>query len=161
VTKSITRYTRGSKGHKEIIKLFFQYLVPVVAVIFSFSSPIGCQPPNKPFPPVDSSKISRIEAALDTREREIDRFEIRSEDFPRVLKLFEGGTLDPQPSTWVYAGNIWIEYKDGRTCGVALFRTFQATGAYKADGRYYRGSTDDEIIRTIVECHDRSKAVSP
>ena len=45
---------------------------------------------------------------------------------------------------------------------VWLFRTFKGPGAYRIDvggtvGEYLRGSTDEEIIRTIQACYDRVK----
>jgi hypothetical protein len=98
-----------------------------------------------------------MEAELDTRERVIGSFDIRTENYPTVLKLFEGGAVDPHPLPWVYAGTVRITFTDGRSSSVAFFRTFQSTGAYKVGGKYYRGATDEAIIRTIVECHERSK----
>jgi hypothetical protein len=116
---------------------------------------IGCRP-SVPFPPADPAKIGRIEAWLEARERVIERFRVRPEDYGEVIRLFEGGTVEHDRPTWVILGGMEITYADGRRGSITLFRTFKGPGAYAAGGRWYRGATDETIISTLVDCHDRS-----
>ena len=59
---------------------------------------------GEPMEPEMEEMINRMEAALETRERVIDRFDIRPEDYGTVVRLFEGGSVDPLPAAWVDAG---------------------------------------------------------
>ena|SRR5262245_44488079 len=100
-------------------------------------------------PTTDPSAVAEIAAELDGK---YDRFTVDSVDFGAVLGLFDDGSPVGIPLPWQVAGNVWITYRDGRTYSIALFRTGEASGAYRVGRQQYRGSNDATIEAVITEC---------
>jgi hypothetical protein len=123
----------------------------------------GCGTPGGParggrLPSTDPAAVAAMEAEMETHEFTLDRFAVDPADYERILRLFEGGTVDQGPrAAWVHLGFIRIKYKDGQRSVVHLFRTFREEGAYYIGDTRYRGSTDEAIITAIKESHKRSQ----
>jgi hypothetical protein len=77
--------------------------------------------------------------------------------FPKVLTLFQSGSVDRDPMKWEVMGyTLRITTDVGRTQDIWLYRTHEGAGAYAIgptwdDRVYYRGSTDNEIESAINE----------
>jgi len=77
--------------------------------------------------------------------------------FPKVLALFQSGSVDRNPMKWEVMGHtLRITTDAGRTLDIWLYRTHEGAGAYAIgptwDERvYYRGSTDNEMESVINE----------
>jgi hypothetical protein len=67
----------------------------------------------------------------------------------RILSLLQAAQHESRPSTWIVLGSVIIETKSGKQT-LSLFRTGEATSAFKWGGKYYRGSSDEAIIQAIT-----------
>lgn len=78
----------------------------------------------------------------------IERFEIPASLYEAVLNTLNGAKKDSFPSKWQVLGEIDISHSGG-LIQIQLFRTNERSGAFSADGTYYRGGSDAEFIALI------------
>ena len=85
-------------------------------------------------------------------------FQADPEDFDLLLGLRRGGTPDPQPAKWQGLGYLQIRTRFGKEVEAYLYQTRRAGGAYRIGRTYYRGGSDEDFIRVLLECHARAQA---
>lgn len=75
-------------------------------------------------------------------------FVIPKSHHAEILDLFRDAQPDANPSKWQVLGSVNIE-SDSETKSISLYQTGQLTGAFSSSQKYYRGSTDNAIMRAI------------
>jgi hypothetical protein len=111
----------------------------------------ACKDQGKPFASPSSSDVSAIAVQLYNRqdgEAEIARFVIPGNSQKAILASLNGSHQDNNPMKWQVLGDIEITLKTG-SINVDRFGTGQKLGAFRANGTYYRGSSDSEFIQLI------------
>lgn len=91
---------------------------------------------------------------------DVGPFLAASEDHDQLLALVQGGEVTKKHLPWVTLGGMGIRLRDGREIGVSLWWPSEGPGAYSIDYTTWRGSSNEEIIRTIRECAKRGKPVA-
>jgi len=86
----------------------------------------------------------------------ISEFVIPKSHHDKILDLFRDARPDPRPSKWQGLGTVEIESHRG-TSSISLFWTGQGSGAFRTSPRsYYRGSSDNAIMRAIDDARSDS-----
>ena len=111
----------------------------------------GCQYGGTPFEAPPASEVSTITAQLYNRPdggADIVRTEIPPSSHQQILGALDGAREDRRPMKWQVLGNISIVLNAG-SVDVRLFWTGDELGAFRANGKYYRGSSDAELIELV------------
>jgi hypothetical protein len=85
-------------------------------------------------------------------------FQAAPEDFDRLLGLLRGGASDPQPFKWQGLARLRIQTRACEEVVGWLYQTRASVGAYQVGRTYYRGGSDQEFIRVLLECQERAQA---
>jgi len=111
----------------------------------------GCKKGGAPFAAPSSSDVTSISAQLFNRPDgggDIPNFEVPKSSHKTILETLNGSEQDTEPMKWQVLGNIKITH-GANSIDVALFRTGEKLGAFRANGQYYRGGSDQDFIRLI------------
>ncbi len=135
------------------------YFIPIWALAllgnFIFA---GVSFPGQKFDPITfnappAEKVKEISAQLYNRPDggpDIEIFKLPSTSHQQILKALDGALEDEDPVKWQALGNLDIVLHSG-SFEIHLFWTNQTTGAFMVNDVYYRGSSDEELIRLISD----------
>jgi hypothetical protein len=118
----------------------------------------GCNSYRESLDDVHIENVGSIYAVvfLDDQEPDEDRFQINPNDYPRFLDAFKGASIDAEPAKWQERAQISLQLKSGKSVFIGLYLTHQQAGAFRIGKTYYRGSTDENLHRMIMECRAHS-----
>ena len=102
-------------------------------------------------PPI--STVNEITARLYNRPDDgpnLEEFNLPPSSRVLILNALDGAQEDDNPMKWQVLGNLDIALEK-QTIEVRLFWTNQSSGAFRINETYYRGSSDEELIRIISD----------
>ena len=85
-------------------------------------------------------------------EDDIEKFTVPRSSHDVILNSLSGASKADNPMTWEVLGDIEITHDSG-LLEVSLFQTGEEIGAFRVDGKYYRGGSDAEFILLIEAAH--------
>jgi hypothetical protein len=115
--------------------------------IFSSFEAYRYAKPENPMPAVEAIKSIRF---VDRASEAGTEFIIPTNLFPVFHLLFEGSRIDVRPAKWVILGDLFITLHSGDTLRLDIFSTHQPSGAFKLNGQYYRGGTDNQFKKMLT-----------
>ena len=131
-----------------IAHLKYVLILVVLAALFCWYMLSRTQPIQIP----NVEDVTAISVSLYSRTDsgpEIYEFLVPRSHHDKILNLFRDAQPDPRPSKWQVLGSVKIE-SDMGTNSIRLFWTGQSSGAFRTSPRsYYRGSSDNAIMRAI------------
>jgi hypothetical protein len=81
-------------------------------------------------------------------------------DYGQLPAIVQHGEADPKPAKWATLGRLSILLSNGdRVVQIDLYQTSNGPAAWSVGGRYYRGSTNADIIRVISDCATRGASI--
>jgi hypothetical protein len=107
--------------------------------------------------PSDVSSITVELYNLPDGSEDIPEFELPKASYKELLESLNGSPEDNSNSKWQVLGNIRITMRTG-SVDVNLFRTGGNPGAFKANGKYFRGGSDSEFIQLREAAGHRNPA---
>jgi len=111
-------------------------LIFFVLVVIGCSYFIGFNP----IPPVD-----RIRNA-DIRDQTIGQSgSVPNDRLIQMYELFNGSTKTLFPSKWQVFGFIRLTYQNGNIGTIYIYSTSDSIGAFKFNGQYFRGGSDNSF----------------
>ena len=94
------------------------------------------------------------------------RFDVSKDYWKEVVNALSPSQYDPRPANWIYAGNLIIEFGQGRECRVELYWVGQhpafpevpRIGAFSAgpsfeSRKYYRGGNEEELKAALTRAY--------
>lgn len=121
----------------------------------------GCAKPSSTATTLDPARVTSLRARIMHAPDDgplVEWFESAPDDVPRLIALLGDGVAEPVAATnFLQFAEMEIATTDAKVTFVQLFWTGSPRGAYRVNGRPFRGSTDKAIRETITECAKRGK----
>ena len=100
-----------------------------------------------------ASKVKEISAQLYKRSEDepgLESFKIPTESHQLFLKALDGALETENPVKWSTLGSLTIVLENA-SFKIKLYRTNKKQGAFQVNRTYYRGSSDEEFTRLILD----------
>jgi hypothetical protein len=123
------------------------------------------------FPPLPD--ISRMACTYEAGVS-LARFDVPKDYWKEVVNALSPSQYDPHPAEWIYAGNLIIEFGQGRECRVELywvgqhpaFPEVRRIGAFSAgpsfeSRKYYRGGNEEDLKAVLTRAYTEYRNGGP
>ena len=116
---------------------------------------------HHPMASLDAKDVNRIQVNLPGPSGAAAVFVI--DDQATITQIFDAMTpfsRDWFPAKWAKYGSLQVELRSGTVVGIALFEVREEAAAFRIDGVYYRGGSEQRL-QEILESEGERRGVKP